>query len=58
MEESMCMNGKIMHYINGKTVRELVETANTLNIQREDVVTILPEKDYYYMVYYYGGIKS
>ena len=54
----MCKSGKIMHYMNGKNVRELVEKANVLGIQREDIVSILSGKDYYYMIYYYGGVKD
>ena len=58
MEEQMCKSGKIMHYMNGKNVRELVEKANVLGIQREDIVSILSGKDYYYMIYYYGGVED
>ena len=58
MEEPMCKNGKIMHYMNGKNVRELVEKANVLGIQRDDIVSILSGKDYYYMIYYYGGVED
>ena len=58
MEEPMCKSGKIMHYMNGKNVRELVEKANVLGIQREDIVSILSGKDYYYMIYYYGGVEN
>lgn len=58
MGELMCKNGKIMHYINGKNVRELVEKANALGIQRGDIVSILSGKDYYYMIYYYGGVED
>ena len=58
MEEPMSKNGKIMHYMNGKNVRELVEKANALGIQREDIVSILSGKDYYYMIYYYGGVED
>ena len=58
MEEPMCKNGKIMHYMNGKNVRELVKKANVLGIQREDIVSILSGKDYYYMIYYYGGVEN
>lgn len=58
MGEPMCKNTKIMHYINGKNVRELVEKANALGVQRDDIVSILSGKDYYYMIYYYGGIED
>ena len=58
MEAPMCKSGKIMHYMNGKNVRELVEKANALGVQREDIVSILSGKDYYYMIYYYGGVEN
>jgi hypothetical protein len=46
-------NGKIMHATRSRTVRELVNNANELNIQREDIVTILQENGYYVLIYYY-----
>ena len=58
MGEPMYKNGNIMHYMNGKNVRELVEKANALGVQREDIVSILSGKDYYYMIYYYGGVED
>ena len=58
MGEPMCKNTKIMHYMNGKNVRELVEKANVLGVQRDDIVSILSGKDYYYMIYYYGGVED
>ena len=54
----MCKNNKVMHYINGKTMRELVKKANLIGIQKEDIVSILPCNDYYYMIYYYGGVED
>ena len=54
MGKPICKNGKIMHYMNVKNVRELVEKANALGVQREDIVSIRSGKDYYYMIYYYG----
>ena len=58
MGEPMCKNTKIMYYMNGKNVRELVEKANALGVQRDDIVSILSGKDYYYMIYYYGGVED
>ena len=58
MEEVMCKNNKVMHYINGKTMRELVKKANLIGVQKEDIVSILPCNDYYYMIYYYGGVEN
>ena len=58
MGEPMYKNGKVMHYMNGKNIRELVEKANAVGVQREDIVSILSGKDYYYMIYYYGESES
>ena len=32
MGEPMCKNEKVMHYMNGKNIRELVEKANALGV--------------------------
>lgn len=42
-----------MTAVEALTVRELVDIANEDNIPREDIVTILPLKEGYIMVYYY-----
>lgn len=58
MGELKNKTGKIMLYTAGKTIRELVEKANSLSIQREDIVSILSGGDYYYMLYYYDGPRD
>ena len=49
MEES---NNKIMLVIVAKNMREIVNKANKLGIQREDIVSILPENDQFVLTYY------
>lgn len=49
-------NGKLLHAVKGRTLRELVEKANELNIPREDIIQILQESGYYILLYYYGGV--
>jgi hypothetical protein len=53
MGEDMIKNGKIMIAVEAQTIRELVDLANDYKIPREDVVSILPSKEGYIMVYYY-----
>lgn len=48
----MCKEGKFMHCIVGKTVREIVYQANELNIPREDIVGMFILKEQVYLVYY------
>lgn len=49
----MVNNGKIMNAVEAQTIRELVDLANDYKIPREDVVSILPSREGYVMVYYY-----
>lgn len=49
----MVNNGKIMNAVESQTIRELVDLANDYKIPREDVVSILPSREGYVMVYYY-----
>lgn len=49
----MVKNGKTMIATEAQTIRELVDLANDYKIPREDVVSILPSKEGYVMVYYY-----
>lgn len=49
----MVDNGKIMNAVEAQTIRELVDLANDYKIPREDVVSILPSREGYVMVYYY-----
>lgn len=53
MGEVMVNNGKIMTAAEAQTIRELVDLVNDCKIPREDVVSILPSKEGYIMVYYY-----
>lgn len=53
--EEYIKEGKLLHATRNKTIRELVEKANKLQIPREDVVTILRENEYYVLLYYYQG---
>lgn len=49
----MLKEGKIMNATEAQTIRELVDFANDYKIPREDVVSILPSREGYIMVYYY-----
>lgn len=53
MGEDMIKNDKIMNAFEAQTIRELVDLANDYKIPREDVVSILPSREGYVMVYYY-----
>lgn len=48
--------GKLLHATRGRTIRELVDKANELEIPREDVINILQENGYYVLLYYYQGV--
>lgn len=49
-------NGKVLHALRSRTIRELVDKANELVVPREDVITILQENGFYVLLYYYQGI--
>ena len=49
-------DGKLLHAIKGRTIRELVVKANELNIPREDIIQILQENGCYILLYYYGEV--
>lgn len=51
-------NGKLLHATRSRTIRELVDKANKLQIQREDIVAILPEGSSYVLLYYYKGVQE
>lgn len=53
MGEENIKEGKIMTATEAQTIRELVDFANDNKIPREDVVSILPSREGYIMVYYY-----
>lgn len=54
--EEYVKEGKLLHALRARSVRELVNKTNELNIQREDVITILQENGQYVLLYYYQGI--
>lgn len=49
--------GKLLHATQGRTIRELVNIANKLQIPKEDVITILQENEQYVLLYYFGGVQ-
>lgn len=53
MGEEMVNKGKIMTATEAQTIRELVDFTNDCKISREEVVSILPSREGYIMVYYY-----
>lgn len=52
-EEMNVRYGKLMVASEASTIRDLVELANELHIPREDVVSILPSREGYVIIYYY-----
>ena len=53
---AMVKEHKLLHATRARTVRELVDKANELQIPREDVISILSENGFYVLLYYYKGI--
>lgn len=53
MGEDTLKDGKLITATEAQTVRELVDIANDYNIPKEDIISILPSKEGYVMVYYY-----
>lgn len=53
MGEDIIKKGKIMNAFEAQTIRELIDLANDYKIPREDVISILPSKEGYVIVYYY-----
>ena len=53
MGEDIIKKSKIMNAFEAQTIRELIDLANDYKIPREDVVSILPSKEGYVIVYYY-----
>lgn len=49
-------DGKVLHAMQTNTIRELVETANDLEIPREDIVSILEKGGHYVLFYYCKGV--
>ena len=56
--EEYSKEGKTLHATRSRTLRELVEKTNKLQIPREDIVTILPEGGSYVLLYYYQGVNE
>lgn len=42
----------LLHVINARNIRELVNKVNSLNIPRQDVVKIMKTNDNYVLIYY------
>lgn len=53
MGEVILQNNKIMTAIDAQTIRELVDFANDYRIHKEDIISILPSREGYTMIYYY-----
>lgn len=53
MEEAYTNQCKVMTATEASTIRELVDFANEYNIVKEDIVSILPSREGYVMIYYY-----
>ncbi len=53
MGEDMTNNGRTMIASEAQTIRELIDLANDYKIPREDIVSILPSREGYVMIYYY-----
>lgn len=49
-------NGKLLHAIRSRTIRELVDKANELHVLREDIISVLPDNGFYTLLYYYQGL--
>lgn len=45
--------GKTMTATEAQTIRELVDLVNDFRISKEDIVSILPSREGYIMIYYY-----
>lgn len=43
---------KVMLTLTSKTIRELVTQVNEKQIQKEDIVSLLPTREQYVLVYY------
>ena len=48
--------GKLLHSVSARTIRELVDKTNSLKVPREDVVTIMQANGGYVILYYYQGV--
>ena len=48
----MTKNGKIMTCITGRTIRNIVEQANELEITKDDIVSMFVLGEHIYLIYY------
>lgn len=59
MGESFVKDGKVMLAISSPTIRGIVAAANSLSIQREDIICLTREGNEFVLIYYggqnYGG---
>lgn len=53
MGEDLINKGKVLTASEAQTVRELIDIVNTYNIPKEDIISILPSREGYIMIYYY-----
>lgn len=45
-------NTKVMYALYGDTIRNVVKQANELNIQREDIVSLIKDNGQFILTYY------
>lgn len=48
----MAKDGKTMACITGRTVRNLIETANQIGIAKEDIISMFALGEQIYLIYY------
>ena len=54
--EEYTKDNKLLHATRARTIRELVDKTNSLQIQKEDIIAVLQEQGYYVLLYYYSGV--
>ena len=53
MGEATQEQGKVMNATEAQTVRELVDFVNDYNLSKDDIVSIIPSREGYVLIYYY-----
>lgn len=53
MGEATQEQGKVMNATEAQTVRELVDFVNDYNLPKKDIVSIIPSREGYVLIYYY-----
>ena len=53
MGQSIKEQGKAMNATEAQTVRELVDFVNDYNLPKDDIVSIIPSREGYVLIYYY-----